>query len=109
MIVALDFDGTFTEDPEGWSGVIALFKARGHTIYIVTMRHPEVEEAIPNFIKHIVDDIFYTGRLAKRKFMESKGIKIDVWIDDNPEAVSMNAEQIWPTVFPLGQTEGLKK
>ena len=49
-----------------------------------------------------VAKIYFTGRLAKRPFMLAKGIKIDVWIDDYPEAVVKDADEIWPTIAPEG-------
>ncbi len=101
--IALDFDGTYSEDPEGWGEWIALFKARGHKIYIVTMRFDHPEEHIPHFVRSIVDGIYYTEREAKRAFMVEQGISIDIWIDDRPEAVHMHAEQAFGRSFNRGE------
>ena len=35
------------------------------------------------------------NRHAKKRFCEKLGIKIDIWIDDNPQAVHMDARSIW--------------
>lgn len=29
-------------------------------------------------------EIYYTSRIGKKKYMDEKGICIDVWIDDSP-------------------------
>ena len=39
MLIALDYDDTFTRDPEGWLNFAKLMKSRGHEIIGVTMRY----------------------------------------------------------------------
>jgi len=73
MLIALDYDGTYTEDPELWDRFIDDAKRNGHDVKILTMRYPH--EAI---ILHGVD-IIYTGRKAKYKF-----IPADIYIDNEP-------------------------
>ena len=73
MNIALDYDGTFTEDPTLWSCFAALAAKRGHTVTIVTMRYPS--EPIPDMPLPIV----YTSRKAK-----AVAFKADIWIDDKP-------------------------
>lgn len=84
--IALDYDGTYTADPELWLEFIKKAHERGHKIVCVTMRHPqEIHEALfdPR-LKELVT-VFPTGREAKKKHMRMKGVQIDIWIDDNPE------------------------
>ncbi|MCW5156378.1 HAD family hydrolase [Burkholderia cenocepacia] len=91
MNVALDFDGTFTEDPEAWHVVIDLFLKRGHSVFLVTMRHPnEANRAMKDLAKKIT--VIFTSRQAKKKFVEEQGIKINVWIDDNPHWILEDSE-----------------
>lgn len=89
MIIALDFDETYTLDPITWDQVIALFKAMGHVVYVVTFRIDNSAEApeVRKALEGKVNDIFFTGRKFKREFMEKKEIYIDVWIDDQPELI----------------------
>ncbi|AQQ43259.1 hypothetical protein [Burkholderia cenocepacia] len=83
MNIALDFDGTFTEDPEAWHVFIDLFKNKGHSIFLITMRHPhEANRAMKDLAKKI--PVVCTGRQAKQAFAAAQGININVWIDDNP-------------------------
>lgn len=44
-----------------------------------------------------------TSRMAKRQHMQRLGIDIHIWIDDHPEAVILNAADIWPDPAPEGQ------
>ena len=83
MIFALDFDGTYTADPELWDQWVRLCRRRGHRVYVVTMRYPS--EAVPDELAELVDRVIYTGRRAKKQLLDSRGILIDIWIDDRPE------------------------
>lgn len=65
----------------------------GHHIYCVTMRDADnVKEAaeVQQALGHLVDGIHFTNRKAKKSFMFDRHISIDVWIDDQPEAVYMD-------------------
>lgn len=86
MIIALDFDGTYTEDPELWNTVVTHMQHRGYEVFCVTMRYDNEFEApvVRNCLEHIVNRIIFTGRKAKEKFLDELGIKVNVWIDDRP-------------------------
>lgn len=81
MRIALDYDGTYTADPQLWDEFIRNAKARGHEVTMVTMRSAE-HERIPN---PPACDIIYTGRKAKRTFYNA-----DIVIDDAPQAWSQD-------------------
>lgn len=87
MIIAIDYDDTYTADPVMWDAVIHEMFIHGHIVYCVTCRRDTPENRERCSI--IPDDvpIFFTGLKPKRTFMEKLGIKIDVWIDDMPESV----------------------
>lgn len=73
MLIALDYDKTYTADPALWNDFVQLAQDRAHTVKIVTMRTPNEE---------IIDapvEVIYTSRVAKASV-----IKADVWIDDSP-------------------------
>lgn len=87
MRIALDYDDTYTVDPDLWLSFVALAKARDHEVFVVTMRYPgEVTSMDPSLVK-LVDRVIPTGRQLKRQFTEKMGIYIDVWIDDMPEYI----------------------
>lgn len=84
MLIALDFDKTYSEDPELWNIFIRSCRERGHRILCVTARYPEENWFIEDTIGKQCQ-IIYTSRKAKLKFVnEEKNIFPDVWIDDDP-------------------------
>lgn len=89
MTIALDFDGTFTADPEFWMDFIRLTERRGHEVLIVSCRADDDEnrETIRNETGLQPWRIKLTSGSAKRYWMERTGWKIDVWIDDEPKNI----------------------
>lgn len=83
MLIALDFDGTYTEDPRLWDDFVAYARKRGHEVHLVTMRaHSEAVR-----LGCEVDAIHYTDRKSKRQYMQARGLNVQVWIDDMPEFI----------------------
>ena len=78
MIIALEYDGTYTRDPALWDAFIGLARQRGHEVSCVTMRHPEEAIQMPC-------EVIYTARASKlRHLLLSGRTPPHVWIDDNP-------------------------
>lgn len=100
MNIGLDYDETYTRDPATWDKVIETFQLAGHRVYIVTWRfrndpiYGDESPIVVHDLSEKVDGMYFTGRQAKQKFMYSKGIHIDVWMDDNPSAILYNMEGI---------------
>lgn len=82
MRIALDYDDTYTKDPTLWNKFINLVRSRHHEIVICTCRGTLYNEDMI-FPSNMI--IYYTSGKSKKPYMESIGIKIDVWIDDCPE------------------------
>lgn len=78
MIIALDYDRTYTADPKLWDEFIKQAIERGHKIVCITMRYPT--EPIINFSERV----YYTSRKAKKKWADENSIAVDIWIDDKP-------------------------
>ena len=91
MNIALDFDNTFTQDPELWIAFINTARQRGHEVTIVTSRHPSTPVPIQGI------EIIYCSFTAKRKHHEAH-----VWIDDDPKHIDMdhNMETLAPGWMP---------
>lgn len=77
MRLSLDYDKTYTLDPPMWDRFIAMAAGAGHEVVCITMRRPDEAIIMPC-------PIIYTSRQAKQPFMEAKGVRVDVWIDDSP-------------------------
>lgn len=86
LLIAIDYDGTYTADPEGWNVVIMMLKARGHSVICCT--HRNYDERIERDIGCI---IYYTERKAKRPFLAKLGIRPHIWIDDNPHWIDQGS------------------
>ncbi len=77
MMIALDYDKTYTLDPEFWDSFISSASKRGHEVFCATMRHETEPIEIPCAV-------IYTSRKAKAAYLKERGIVPDIWIDDNP-------------------------
>jgi hypothetical protein len=99
MIIALDYDHTYTADPELWNFFIEKAHARGHKVVIATFRYPE--EAIYDSVREKVDKVYYTSRQGKMKFIADQGSYIDIWIDDAPHTILKSMEPYVPSSEPL--------
>lgn len=87
MKIALDFDGTFTEEPDLWVDFIRAFQSKGHKIYIVTFRSPHQRHEAMDYLNVLGVRTIFTDRTPKKKYCDKHGIKIDIWIDDQPELI----------------------
>lgn len=80
---ALDWDDTFTADPELFREFAKMATGRGHVVVIVTAR----------FQNNISDieaegyEVIATGGAKKRAFCASVDYHPQIWIDDMPEHV----------------------
>jgi hypothetical protein len=83
--IGLDFDQTITLDPDFWRAFVALAKSHGHKVAIVTARQETEENALECDMPDAL--VYMTSGSGKRWYMEQKGIKVDVWVDDSPEAI----------------------
>lgn len=91
MNISIDFDDTYTRDPELWDLFVELAQSRGHTVYCVTARGDRGEDRyeVVDSIGQLIgaDNCIFTDGKAKRKFCFDQNISIDVWCDDMPEAI----------------------
>lgn len=85
MIIAIDFDNTWTADPPLWRAFAADAKKRGHDVIIVTARNGWSEDMERYFDGEL--PIYFTHNNLKRPFMEALDIAVDVWIDDVPGSI----------------------
>jgi hypothetical protein len=89
MILAIDYDDTWTLDPDAWETLVTFFKDRGHTVIVVTnrMNLPQFTEVVQRDVSPFVDDVIFAGPMPKRIAASNLGYQVDVWIDDFPSAV----------------------
>lgn len=91
LTFAIDFDDTLTACPELWRRFIADAESNGHRVFLVTARRETEEnvEIVREFMKEHGLSLprLFTNLGSKLKAAELRGIKVDIWIDDNPEAL----------------------
>ena len=86
MNIAIDWDRTMTRDMDMWRSFVELAKSRGHCVMIVTQRYQHECIDAPDGI-----GVIYCDRQAKAKVLNRQGIRIDIWIDDNPLSMIQGA------------------
>ena len=93
MLIAIDFDDTLTADPVLWFTFIDVAKRIGHIVVCVTARRDTEEnrEWINSWMKERGFDLFthYTSLGSKLDYMERIGVKVDIWIDDDPRKCAL--------------------
>lgn len=83
-LIAIDYDDTWTDDPELFAEFSKLAQSRGHEVICVTARGPEqglneLRLPIP---------VYGTSGAPKREYMNTRhGMWVDIWIDDMPEII----------------------
>ena len=82
--IALDYDDTFTTDPDGWYRAMLVLKQAGFRIVGCTFRYPEEEITDRQYIE-LCDRIIYCSRESKFTTAGLEGEKVDIWIDDIPQ------------------------
>ena len=82
---ALDYDSTYTSDPELFDRFIADIRERGHRVFVVTARRDTPENRAEVVVPGVL--IYFTGLAAKAWYMEHRGVPVDIWIDDDPRVI----------------------
>ena len=88
MLIAMDYDDTFTADPELWTAFSDMAKIGDHKVICVTARYysPESKEELrENLPPGML--IYFTEHGSKIDYLASLGVFPSVWIDDNPRVV----------------------
>ena len=86
MLFAIDYDGTYTGDPILFNVMMDLMLQRGHEYVLVTQRGIEHNEGIRKVIPENMTIINCPG-VPKWMAVLQAGLKVDVWIEDNPHAL----------------------
>lgn len=83
MIIAIDYDGTWSADPALFEQFARDARERQHEVLVITNRSPEQAIIVPGMTV-----IYACGRPKRNVALES-GHNVTVWIDDNPAFVDL--------------------
>jgi hypothetical protein len=98
MIISIDFDDTFTSDPQAWSNVVNALVASGHEVVCISGRtddevnRDDLRHALPDSIERI----YLCGSVGKKYYAEKNAIPVDVWIDDSPTRIVQAKQRFVP-------------
>lgn len=96
MNIAIDFDDTYTRDPQFWNIFVINAIQRNHKVYCVTARAHAQDEEVLGSIGKVVgpENCYFTAMQGKRAYMWANKIRIDVWIDDMPDMIVNGIEHV---------------
>ena len=88
--IALDYDGTYTDNPIFWDQVVKIANETNQPLIVVTARHGDQAEVV--FRQFPCNKVYYTSGMAKKKFLKiyKYGKKDIIWIDNDPKGVLKN-------------------
>lgn len=86
MIIAIDYDNTYTADPNLWNNFITTALGVGHTVICVTARPDTMGQSVLDSVGKLVP-VLFAGGDWKREYALKHGYKVNVWIDDMPEYI----------------------
>jgi hypothetical protein len=96
MILAIDYDRTFSEFPEEFDLLREVFQKKGHLVFLVTARCPMREKIKEHkYYLNRFNEVIYTAGKAK-----SAVVRADIWIDDNPVTLCCDFVQGEPHAKP---------
>lgn len=85
MLIAIDYDDTFTADPKFWSAVIAAAVEHGHDVVCITARRKTFDN-VHELLHALPTDVtaHFSYDEPKQDYARRNGLAVDVWIDDTP-------------------------
>jgi hypothetical protein len=93
MRIAIDFDETLTADADLWRRFLSVAIDLGHHCVCVTARRATDDnlDTITEWMhSHGIDlPIFFTSLGSKVDYMTKRGLRVDIWINDDPRKCAL--------------------
>jgi hypothetical protein len=88
LVIAIDYDDTYTADPVLWAAVVAVL-ASSHEVICVTARRCTAENRneLRRNLPPQIETIILAYDMPKRMAATRAGFAVDIWIDDRPHAI----------------------
>ena len=106
--ISIDWDDTYTADPQLFSSMVADIKLSGHRVGVVTRRYDTQENRSEIESAESWDFVVFAGSLNKRAAAESNGIAVDIWIDDKPATIDKPIIRTTSSVKCLAKTRNCR-
>ncbi len=87
MLIAIDYDDTFTADPMVWRKVITILQMSGHEVICVSSRFDTFENK-REIVAATGLKVVLCGHNAKIDIVRKAGLLVDIWIDDQPYMIN---------------------
>lgn len=94
LTIAIDYDGTLDRIGYALSPFVERCREAGWRVLVVSSRMcectPDGKCENCSDLKaaaEYVGPVILTSGVAKKWFLEQRGIKVDIWIDDEPESI----------------------
>ena len=96
-LIAIDYDGTYTECPRIWNVFIQAAKQWGYEVWIVTSRYEpglQGSDLPPLFngepvtsVPQNVPVVYCNGRAKEEFVWHECGRRVDIWCDNDPKHI----------------------
>ena len=97
MLISIDYDGTWTNDPALWHTFALHAIESGHEVIMITQRAAGWREPLMDvFEEDLSLPIIFAAGAPKLVAALELGLDVDVWIDDNPRAMIERFEYTGP-------------
>ena len=92
MTVSVDFDRTFSADPQMWGEFARKAVADGNTVVMISRRpesdREEVIASLGDYAESFSRVLLVGGDTLKADAADAAGISVDVWVDDSPQTIT---------------------
>lgn len=84
--IAIDIDKTWSIHPQAFSACYNLFRSFEFRAIVITRHNQPIDKLIRLGI-NTSHEYYCSNGVSKKKYLDSIGIKVDVWIDDDPSSI----------------------
>ena len=93
LIIAIDYHDTYEADPKLWDCIINLFWLRKDEVICISRNHKGDKQDIYDSIGKVIGkkNCYITDGEGKQEWCKKNNIKVDIWIDDNPQHITEHA------------------
>lgn len=93
LVIAIDYHDTYEADPKLWDCIINLFWLRKDEVICISRNHKGDKQDIYDSIGKVIGkkNCYITDGEGKQEWCKKNNIKVDIWIDDNPQHITEHA------------------